>query len=108
MSRKQIITTDREREKARLFDYSFPPGEGSFTGTLTHRSWHPVKQCLLCYFDTDTGEHFKLAVWWDKEYKPKKSDVCFADDVTNGNRWKCGFVKAQKGSTTWMTAEQIK
>jgi len=48
-----------------------------------------------------------MAAWADRDYKPKKSDVNFADDVKNGTCWRCSFVKTKNGSTTWATAEPI-
>jgi len=57
MSRDEIITSAEGRAKAPLDMYQFPPEPGEFTGILAHRAWHPKKQCLVCYFDTDSGEH---------------------------------------------------
>ena len=110
MSRDEIIASAEGRAKARLDMYQFPPEPGEFTGVLAYRAWHPKKQCLVCYFDTAGGEHFKLMAWWkpenDKSYRPRKSGPSFADDVSNGGRWRCGFVRARGGSITWMTAEE--
>ena len=111
MSRAEIITTTEGRANAPLNLYQFPLEESYFIGTLAYRAWHPKKQCLICYFDTDNGEQFKLMAWWNrdnaKSYTPKKCDVNFTDDVINGSRWKCGFVKAKGGSITWMAAVKI-
>ena len=111
MSRNEIITTAEGRAIAPLELYQFPSDEGSFIGTLVYRAWHPKKKCLVCYFDTDSGEHFKLMAWWkpdnEKSYRPRKSDVSFADAVVNGSRWRCEFVRAKGGSITWLTAKEV-
>ena len=107
MNRTEIITSAEGRKNAPLEKYQFPPDEGSFIGTLVYRAWHTKSPCLVCYFDTGNSEHFKLMAWNNHEYKPKKCDVNFADDVINSSRWKCGFVKAKGGSITWLTAEQL-
>ena len=107
MSRKEIITTIEGRKNAPLEHYQFPPDEGCFVGTLAYRAWHPKGRRLVCYFDTDNGEYFKLLAWWNHNYQPRKSKIGFADDVANGSRWKCGFDRAKGGSITWQTAEEV-
>jgi len=107
MSRKGIITTYEGRKNAPLGKYQFPPKEGSFTGTLVYRAWHQKSPCLICYFDTDDGEHFMLLAWNNHNYSPRKSDISFADDVTNGSRWKCEFSVAKGGSISWLTADEM-
>jgi hypothetical protein len=62
---------------------------------------------LDVFFDTDSGEHIKLYAWWDRSYAPRKTDIGFVDDVTNGSRWKCDYKRAPKGSMTWLTAEPL-
>ena len=89
MSRSEIITTAEGFRDLPLGQYQFPSEEGSFTGTLAHRAWHPQKRCLMCFFDVDGGERFKLYAWWDKSYTPRNTPISFADDVANGTRWKC-------------------
>ena len=109
MSRKEIITTTEGFRNISFGKYQFPTEEGSFTGTLAYRAWHPSssKPCLMCFFDTDNGEHYKLYAWWDKDYAPKDRVVSFADDVVNGSRWKCEYKRAPKGSMTWLSAEPL-
>ena len=111
MGRNEIITSAEGRSNAPLEIYKFPPEAGCFIGTLAYRAWHPKKQCLVCYFDTDSGEHFRLMAWWKsdnaKPYRPKNGVVSFADDVVNGSRWKCVFGRAKGGSITWLTAEEL-
>ena len=107
MSRAGIITTVEGRRNAPLGIYQFPTGEGSFIGTLAYRRWHKKRPCLMCYFDTDNGEHFMLMAWNNDNYRPRKSDMSFADDVENGSRWKCEFTTAKGGSINWLTAEEM-
>jgi len=107
MSRSEIITGVEGFRDLPLGQYQFPSEEGSFIGTLVYRAWHPKQRCLTCFFDTDNGENFKLYSWWDKDYKPKNSPTSFADDVTNGSRWKCEYKFAPKGSMTWLVAEKM-
>ena len=109
MSRSEIITKSEGFRDTPLGRYQFPPEEGSFIGTLVYRAWHPNdKPCLICFFDTDNGEHFKLMAWWNNGYATKDRAVSFADDVVNGSRWKCEYKRAPKGSMTWLKAEQLK
>lgn len=108
MSRSEIITTFEVFRDAPLGKYQFPSEEGLFVGTLAYRAWHPRKQCLICCFDTDNGEYYKLYAWWNNNYAPKDRTVSFADDVMNGSRWKCEYKRAPKGSITWLTAEPVK
>ena len=109
MSRHEVITTIKERANAPLSFYQFPPSEGSFIGTLVYRAWHHNKSCLVCYFDTDSGERFKLMAWNNYAYQPKKGGLNFVDDVMNGTRWKCAYDRAKggTGSVSWQTAEKI-
>ena len=110
MSRQEIITTIEGRGNAPLSFYQFPPGEGCFIGTLAYKAWHHKRSCcLVCYFDTDSGERFKLMAWHNYGYQPKKSGVNFADDVMNGTRWKCVYDRAKggTGSVSWQTVEQV-
>jgi len=108
MSRNEIITKSAVFRDAPLGRYQFPHEEGSFIGTLAYRAWHPgSKACIICFFDTDNGEYFKLMAWWDNNYAPRDREVSFADDVSNGSRWKCEYKRAPKGSMTWLTAEPI-
>jgi len=107
MSRQEIITTTEEFINTPLGKYDFPLENGCFIGTLAYRAWHPKSPCLICFFDTDNDEHYKLMAWWDKSYCPKKSEISFADNVTNGSRWKCEFERTKKGYMLWLTAEKI-
>ena len=107
MSREEIITTTEGYANAPLGRYEFQPEAGSLIGTLAYRAWHPTKACLICFFDTDNGEYYKLTAWWDKSYKPKNSDTSFADNVINGSRWKCEYRRTKKGYMSWLTAEQM-
>ena len=111
MSRQEIITDAKGRDDALLRNFEFPPGEGHFIGTLVHRAWHYKKPCLVCYFETVSGEKFKLMAWWQRKnglYTPKQSGICFANDVANGSRWRCTFDRAKggTGSSSWLTAEE--
>jgi len=108
MSRNEIITTALGFRDLPLGQYQFPTEEGSFAGTLMYRAWHPNgKRCLICFFDTDNGEHIKLYAWWDIDYSPKDRSISFVDDVVNGSRWKCEYKRAPKGSMTWLSAEPL-
>jgi len=108
MSRKEIITSTTGFKDTPLGRYQFPSEEGSFVGTLVYRAWHPSgKPCLICFFDTNDGEYFKLMAWWNNDYAPKDRSISFANDVVNGGRWKCEYKRAPKGSMTWLTAEKM-
>lgn len=105
MSRKEIITKSEDYASTSLDHYQFPASEGSFVGVLTYRAWHPKgKPCLVCFFDTDNGEHFKLLAWFNNSYAPKDKGINFANDVSNGNSFKCEYKRASGGSITWITA----
>ena len=106
-NRDEIITTAEDRVLVPFDDYSFPTGEGEFVGTLRYRTWHPKSRvpCLWCCFDTDDGQKYKLSAWWDKNYRPSKSGISFADDVRNGTKWRCTFTKTKRGYASWVTAE---
>ena len=107
MSRKEIITKHSERFEVPLEKYHYPPEEGSFIGTLTYRAWHYRSPCLVCYFDTDCGNRYRLMAWFNYEYSPRKSGISFADEVVNGTRWKCEVERSKNGSMTWLAAEKI-
>ncbi len=58
-----------------VWDYDYPADRGEFTGTLVHKRWVP-KRGLVCYFDTDQGEKYKLGVWYycrTEKYRPRIS-----------------------------------
>jgi len=107
MSRSEIITGVEGFRDLPLGQYQFPSEEGYFIGTLVYRAWHPKQRCLMCFFDTDNGEHFKPYAWWDKDYAPKDHAVSFTDDVVSDSRWKCEYTLAPKGSMTWLSAQQV-
>jgi hypothetical protein len=48
-----------------------------------------------------------LMAWNNDDYRPRKSDMSFADNVENGSRWKCNFTTAKGGSINWLTAEEV-
>lgn len=107
LNRSEIITTIEGRADAPLNDYVFPLGEGELVGVLQYRTWKPNNRvpCLWCFFDADDGGKYRMTAWADWNYRPKKSDTSFADDVRNGTRRRCAFVKTKNGSTTWLSAE---
>lgn len=108
-NRNEIITTIEGRAAVPLDDYVFPSGEGEFVGVLKYRAWKPNSKvgCLWCFFDAEDGNKYRMAVWSDRNYKPKNSPVSFADDVQNNTRWQCTFTKTKNGSTTWMAADLL-
>ena len=59
-------------------DYDFPLQEGEFTGVLVMKRWLD-NHGLLCYFDCDCGNKYKICVWYkgndQKDYRPKNSTV---------------------------------
>ena len=110
MSRADITITAEGRINASLGVYQFPPDTGNFIGPLTYRTWHLKKQCLICYFDTDSGEH--LNCWLGgvatlQNHILRKMYCNFATGAVDGSRWKCDFVNAKVGSITWVDANEI-
>lgn len=110
MNEYGILTTDEERDEASLYEYGYPKKEGSFTGTLVHRSWHPRVQCLQCYFETDEGDKYVLNAWYrpnsKSSYAPRKSKLSFAT-VEDGTKWKCIYSKTSRGFIDWEDAESV-
>lgn len=107
MGRETILKSKAKIEAAPLDNYCYPNTDGSFTGTLSYRKWHPRKACLLCYFDTDDGEKLILPAWWQSwgiSYSPKWTHLSFADDVIEESRWYCEYQKTSGGFTSWKTA----
>lgn len=108
--RAQIIRVQAIREMAPLDDYSYPTGNSEFTGTLAFRCWHRNEPMLLCYFDTDDGRKLVLPVWnqaWGVSYSPAETHINFADEVSDGSRWRCAFKKKPNGYIRWMRAEVL-
>jgi hypothetical protein len=89
-------------------EYLFPNQEGSFNGKLVMKEWG--NKNLICYFETDKSEKYKLCVWSDaddnKSYRPKKTDIDFSMVEIN-SIWKVTFEISKSGITRWMTAEPI-
>lgn len=87
-------------------DYDFPQGTGEFTGTLVMKKWGD-RNSLICYFDTDDDEQFKLCVWYKydaaRAYRPKNSEM----DITRveiGARMKVSYEPTKSGKTAWLDA----
>ncbi len=100
-SKNQVIGMNFPREQ-----YTFPTGNGNFNGTLAMKMWSD-KQGLICYFDTDNNEKFKLCVWFsnndDKSYRPKQStvDISYLEIGT-----KCIITYENKnGKTVWLDVD---
>ena len=108
--RDQIIRTAADRLAAPMYDYTYPPDSGEFTGTLSFRCWHRNKPMLLCFFDTDDGRKIKLQVWfqtWGVCYSPAETHINFADEVFDGSRWHCVYEKKDNGFIRWRRAEPL-
>ena len=89
-------------------EYQFPEYTGTFKGLLVMKEWG--KRNLICYFDTENHERYKLCVWFDyndsKSYKPRKSDIDFTTAELN-TVWMVAFAISKSGTTAWMTAEPL-
>ncbi len=108
MNERGILTTQDEILNARIDEYIFPKNESEFIGTLINRTWHKKLSALICLFETDDNKKYKLLVWNNNDYQPKKSDINFNSKIEKGTRWKCVFNTTKNGSINWLTAEQLK
>ena len=93
------------------FDYEFPNGGGTFTGTLVFKKWSKkASTSLICYFDTDDGEKLKMCVWFsyddERTYRPKQSDVDMKKAELN-TKWQISHSISRSGKTIWLTADPI-
>lgn len=90
-------------------EYDFPPGSGSFIGTLVMKKWSNGIG-LICYFNVDGGKKYKLMVWFsrkdDRSYRPALSDLDVSY-VPIGSRMKVEYEKMTTGKTKWLSAEII-
>ena len=70
-------------------DYDFPFEPGEMNATLVMKRWG--RNNLICYFEGDSGEKFKLCVWWsqyeDQSYRPRDSDVDFTQIELGTKLW---------------------
>jgi hypothetical protein len=95
-----------------VWDYDFPAGRGEFAGTLVHKRWVP-NHGLLCYFDTDNGEKYKLGVWYrqycdpKQAYHPKYSDIDISG-LTLGSRMRVTYGPSSTLETTiWLGVSDL-
>ena len=62
-------------------DYEFPTEPGIVNATLVMKRWG--NNNLVCYFEGDEGEKFKLCAWWsqyeNRAYRPRDSDIDFTE-----------------------------
>lgn len=107
MNKHGVLTTVDEIFEAGLNEFDFPTNEGEFIGKLVNRTWHKKLSALICFFETDNNKKYKLLVWNNNDYMPKKSQINFSTDVINGSHWKCTFNKTKNGSINWLISEEV-
>jgi hypothetical protein len=94
-----------------VWDYDFPAGRGEFAGTLVHKRWVPNRG-LVCYFDTDHAEKYKIGVWYRQYYDPKQDHPKNSDldisELTLGSRMRVTFEPSKTGKTTvWLNVSDL-
>lgn len=89
-------------------DYDFPTEPGIVNATLVMKRWG--NNNLVCYFEGDDGEKFKLCAWWsqyeNRAYKPRDSDIDFTE-VELGTRFNLEYGISEKGRAIFISAELI-
>lgn len=103
-SRREVYEMDFPQN-----DYDFPPQEGEFTGLLVMKRWLD-QNGLLCYFDCECGNKYKICVWYkgkeEKDYRPKNSDI----DVSRidiGTIMRVEHSITKSGKTRWDNIELL-
>ncbi len=88
-------------------EYDFPEKEegDTFIGTLIMKKWTD-RNGLLCYFDCDNGEKYKIYIWPRNDYKPRDSELDISY-VELGTKLKVDYIMSKKGRTNWVNAEIV-
>lgn len=92
-----------------ISEFVFPEGDGGFTATLVMKKWSK-NNALLCYFETDCGNKFKLILWnhpvTQQKYRPKNSDTDISHLPFN-SKVKVVYQQDSKGNTLWNEVEVL-
>ena len=88
--------------------YDFPTEPRIVNATLVMKRWG--NNNLVCYFESDEGEKFKLCAWWsqyeNRSYRPRDSDIDFSE-VELGTRFNLEYGISEKGRAIFISAEPI-
>ena len=98
-----------------LSEYIFPSQSGEFTGTLTYVKRFDNKDCIFCYFITDSGNKLVLPLWLNKStgrFTPTETNICFNSETDTQTKWQCRYTVTQnkngKPATKFISAKLIK
>ena len=83
--------------------YEFPEGEKELCATLVMKKW-TNKMGIICYFDTDDGNHYKLIAYLGRASKGKYTAKDYDIDMSYeplGARFKIRYSSLEKHYTVW-------
>lgn len=89
--------------------YEFPEGENEITATLVMKKW-TNKKGLICFFDTDDGNHYKLIAYLRRpgtgQYTAKDYDIDMSNEPL-GARFKIRYSSLEKPYTVWKSCKRF-
>ena len=106
---KDVLTYEefKEQDFSAAY-YPFPDEAGAAIARLVLKRLG--KENIICYFEGEDGEKFKLAVWWNKlesrAYRPRDSDLDMAE-VEIGTEFDVSWDITHSGKARFLAAEPV-